>query len=153
MRTISHDGLTTDEARHIVTQLRSGTLDLRDRILVYWSDRGSLFALRLLCEAYAMPKPGAGNKAYQATASVAKLIAVHCPDPGTWFDLLGASKPANDKDEAAITAFGRLMGDAGDAAMNLARAIVRGEGDISGPAGKFVEKVSEITAPQAGDAK
>ena len=153
IRAISHDGLTTDEARHIVTQLRSGTLDLRDRILAYWSDRGSLFALRLLCEAHAVPTPGAGSQTCPPAASGAKPIAVHCPDPGTWFDLLGASKPANDKDEAAISAFGRLMGDAGDVAMDLARAIVQPGSDISGLAGKFVEKVSEITAPQVGNPK
>ena len=51
-------------------------------------------------------------------------IAVHCPEPVTWFDLIGASEPAGDESqkEAAITAFGRLMGDSGGAAMNLARS-------------------------------
>ena len=150
IRTISHDGLTTDEARHIITQLRSGTLDLRDRILAYWSGRGSLFALRLLCEAYAMPTVGFGSKSYTPQATGVAAIAVRCPEPCTWFDLVGATPPKSDMDAAAINAFGRLMGDAGDVAMDLARAIVQPGGDISGLAGKFVEKVTEITATQAG---
>lgn len=116
-------------------------------------EQGQQLALKLLCEAYTMPADASGSRSYQPTTTGAKPITVHCPDPSTWFDLLGASKPANDRDEAAITAFGRLMGDVGDAAMNLARAIVRPGSDISGPAGKFVEKVSEITAVQTGGAK
>lgn len=114
-----------------------------------------ILALRLLCEAYAMPTDGTGGRSYQPKENGAKPIAVHCPDPGTWFDLISTAKPAGDQNQkdAAIREFGRLMGDAGDAAMDLARAIVGGGGKFSGPAGKFVEKVSEITAVQAGGAK
>lgn len=110
-------------------------------------------ALRLLCEAYAIPKDASGSRNFQPKESGTKAISVHCPDPATWFDLLGATPPKSDIDEAAITAFGRLMGDAGDAAMDLARAIVQPGSDIGGPAGRFVEKVSEITAVQAGGAQ
>ncbi|HPA16155.1 MAG TPA: hypothetical protein PLU30_00310 [Verrucomicrobiae bacterium] len=111
-------------------------------------DGDEALALKLLCEAYSLPPIRFGIKSYTAQAVGVAVIPVHCPDPDTWFDLIGASKPANDQDEAAITAFGRLMGDAGKEAMDLARAIARGDSDISGPAGKFVEKVSEITAAQ-----
>lgn len=116
-------------------------------------DGEEALALRLLCEAYALPKNETGCRIYQPREKGAKSISVECPDPGIWFDLIGASKPANDKDEAAITAFGRLMGDATGAAMDLARAIVQPSGDISGLADEFVKRVSEISAAQAGGPK
>lgn len=150
IRSISHDGLTVDEARHIVTQLRGGTADVRDRILAYWSDSDSLLALCLLCEAYAMPTVGAGGKTYQPTACGAKSIPVDCPDPCTWFGLLGAVAPTSERDEAAITVFGRLMGGAEEEAKDLARAIARKDTDIRTPAGKFVKKVSEKVVPANG---
>ena len=99
-----------------------------------------------------MPPVGVGSKTYTPQAAGVAAIAVHCPEPVTWFDLIGASEPAGDDNqkEAAITAFGRLMGDSGDAAMDLARAIIQPSGDVSGFADKFVKRVLEITAAQAG---
>ena len=116
-------------------------------------EQGQRLALKLLCEAYAMPTVGAGNKSYHPKETGAKAIPVHCPNPITWFDLLGASAPISETDEDAITAFARLMSGAEEDAKNLALAIVRGDSDISGPAGKFVEKISEFTAVQAGGAQ
>lgn len=111
--------------------------------------------LRLLCEAYAMPEIGAGKKSYQPARSGASPIAVNCPEPGTWFDLLGAAKPTGDENqkEAAITAFGKLMGDASGEAMDLARSIIKLDSDDSEPADKFVQKIAKITANHTGGAK
>jgi hypothetical protein len=106
-------------------------------------DGDEALALKLLCEAYAMPTDATGSRSFQPRESAAKSIPVHCPDPCTWFGLLGAVAPTSERDEAAITVFGRLMGGAEEEAKDLARAIARKDTDIRTPAGKFVKKVSE----------
>jgi len=124
-----------------------------------WSEfdleQGHALALKLLCEAYTMHPSGEGEKKYPSQVAGGVEISFHCPDPGTWFELIGASKPNGDEKQkkAEIASLGRLMGGAGDAAMDLARAIVQPNSDISDAAGKFVEKVSEITAAQVGGAQ
>jgi hypothetical protein len=154
-RAISHDGLTPDEARHIVTQVRSEASEIRERILAYWTDRGNILALKLLCEAYALHPVGVGRKSFTSQTSGAPPIVVNCPDPSTWFDLIDSSKPTGEEKqkEATFTAFGRLMGDAGNEAIALARAILEPGSDITEPAARFVEKVAMITVNQVGGAK
>jgi hypothetical protein len=125
---------------------------LDDAIKIVWRDNEHGLALRLLCEAYAMPADGTGIRSYQPNENGAKAIPVHCPDPSTWFGLLGAVAPISETDKAAITAFGRLMGGAEEEAKNLARAIARKDTDISTPTGEFVTKVKKAT-PTTGGSK
>lgn len=113
----------------------------------------SALALRLLCEAYVLKPVGKGSKMVPSTDATSRPIQIACPDPEEWFSLFSVSKPTSNSAESDIKTFAKLMGDAGDVAMDLARAIVQPGGDISNPAEKFVKKVSDIIAPQAGGAQ
>jgi len=142
---LNHDEL----ASFVQTFFSRESPSVEDVVQRSWPPTDRLIALRLLCEAYAIVPIGKGSKKLPAD----KPIQLACPDPEEWLAYFGLSKPSSESDNSAINAFARLMGTAECEAKELARAIFQPGSDISGPAGKFVVKVTEITATQAGGAK
>ena len=116
---------------------------IADAVSAVWFDNDSLYALRLLCDAYLAEPPGAHVKDYPPQSDGMPQIVFECPDPNDWFEMLGAANPASAQDTAALNAFGKLMGEAEVAAKELAQAIKNGTG-MAKAASDFVTKVQQI---------
>lgn len=112
-------------------------------------DPSAFLALRLLCDAYDMNLLGVGQKKYTPPIHPSERFVFDCPDLAEWFDLLGATAPSGNQDAPAIEAFGKLMGEAGEKAEALARAIVSNT-DLSKAVADYRDKADELREKGAG---